>query len=82
MFCERAMSWSLKLIEPVALKDGRKLRTLNDAAALILSLPENRQRSDEWRCAVELLVAAADAERNLWTAQAQLDIALKAEGLI
>jgi hypothetical protein len=76
------MSWSRKLIEPVALKDGRKLRTLNDAAALILSLPECRQRSEEWQCAVQLLVAAADAQGNLLMAQAQLGVALETEGLI
>ncbi len=76
------MSWSRKLIEQLALKDGRKLRTLNDAAALILSLPESRQRSNEWQCAVPLLVAAADSDAALWSAQAQLDVALRAEGLI
>jgi hypothetical protein len=82
-FCEQAaMTWSRKLSAPIALKDGRNLRTLNDAAALILSLPDFRQRSDDWRRAVPCLVAAADSENALIKAQAMLTLALKGEGLI
>ena len=76
------MTWSRKLSAPIALNDGRKLRTLNDAAALILSLPDVRQRSDDWRRAVPCLVEASDSENALRKAQALLTLALKAEGLI
>jgi hypothetical protein len=61
---------------------ARNMRTLNDAAALILSLPDRHQRSEVWQLAVPCLAAAADSENSLSEAQAMLTSALKAEGLI
>ena len=39
------MSWTRKFDAPIALKDGRKLASLDDARRLMLSLPESRTAS-------------------------------------
>ena len=76
------MSWSRQLATPIALKDGRTIGTLAVARALILSLPELHQRSPIWHETGELLAEAATDKNWVPDAEAQLSLALKAEGLI
>ena len=76
------MPWTRKLLPPVALKDGRVIATLSDAARLMLTLPELHARNPHWHNAGELLIKAAGDKKSLEDADAQLRIALKAEGLI
>jgi hypothetical protein len=53
------VSWTKKLPEPIKLRDGRELRTLKDAGALVLRLPEMIQHAPKWVYAAELLMEAA-----------------------
>jgi len=76
------VSWSRKFVTPITLSDGRRLKTLRDAAAVIVSLSDRRQLSDVWQRAVPVLVAAASSGGDLETAQAKLADALKTEGLL
>lgn len=45
--------------KPIKLRDGRELRTLKDAGALALRLPEMIRHAPKWVYAVELLMEAA-----------------------
>jgi hypothetical protein len=76
------MSWARKLAKPIVLKDGRKIATLADARAFVLSQTDQEQLF--WQYAAELLVDAAanGDERTVEDARAQLMRALKAERLI
>jgi hypothetical protein len=78
------MSCTRKFDAPIALKDGRKLVSLDDARRLMLSLPESNRRAYHWRSAGELLQMATCREGRFAFAQAtaQLPRALEAEGLI
>ncbi|SEE86298.1 hypothetical protein SAMN05444161_7510 [Rhizobiales bacterium GAS191] len=73
-----------KLIEPITLKDGRVLKSVADARAFMLALPERRQMAPYWQYAAELLLKAAtrsskEATLDAW---AQLRRALNAEGML
>ena len=48
------MPWTRKLYEPIALKDGRKLVTLDDARVFMLKLFERTQLRPTWQYAGEL----------------------------
>jgi hypothetical protein len=77
------MPWARKLKAPIALHDGRQLRTLADARDLIRSLPTPDQQTEEWRHATELLMAAAEGKWGaLGAATDQLCLVLKEERLI
>ena len=77
------MSWTKKLPESIKLRDGRELRTLSDARALVLSLAESRQHRPTWAYAVELLLQAAETgnREDVKDAWAQVSRAAYAEGL-
>jgi hypothetical protein len=77
------MSWSRPLPKSIVLKDGRELKTLADARALILALPEGHQADSLWGHAAELLTAAAQSKPTFVNQfSVQLKRALKAEGPI
>lgn len=77
-----AMSWSLTLREPVRLVGGRWLRTCRDAAEIILSLPEGRQKVPYWLHTAELLLAAVERRGSRADLHDQLLRALAAERLL
>ena len=54
------MPWSTPLDEPIALRGGRKLLTLQQAADYIIRLPDARQKQWHWQLAVENLINAAE----------------------
>jgi hypothetical protein len=54
------MPWSTPFDEPVALRSGRKLATLQHAADYIMKLPEDAQQRQCWQVAVENLINAAE----------------------
>ena len=54
------MPWSTPFDEPIALKGGRKLVTLQQAADYIMKLPEPTQQQERWQIAVENLIHAAE----------------------
>jgi hypothetical protein len=76
------MSWKKKFGEPIRLKDGRELRTLSEARALILPM-EGRIEGKPWyEYAIELLLKAAETGRkaDVRDAEDQMHRALKADG--
>ncbi|HMH99412.1 MAG TPA: hypothetical protein VK577_23020 [Bradyrhizobium sp.] len=54
------MPWSTPFDEPIPLRGGRKLVTLQQAADHIMKLPEDVQHEQRWQMAVENLINAAE----------------------
>lgn len=54
------MPWSTPFDEPIALRSGRKLHTLQQAADYIVQLPESEQHEACWQIAIENLINAAE----------------------
>ena len=54
------MSWSTPFDEPIRLRGGARLATLQDAADYIMKLPEDVQQEQRWQIAVENLINAAE----------------------
>ena len=54
------MPWSTPFDEPIPLRGGRKLATLQQAADHIMKLPEAAQHRECWQVAVENLINAAE----------------------
>ena len=55
------MPWSTPFDEPIALRGGGRLSTLQHAADHIMKLPEQAQQQERWQIAVENLIKAAEA---------------------
>jgi hypothetical protein len=53
------MFWSRRLLQPIALNDGRRLATLDDVAEVVLALPDSRLLKACWDEAIDLLIDAA-----------------------
>jgi hypothetical protein len=54
------MPWSTPFDEPIALRGGGRLATLQQAADYIMKLPEDIQQQERWQIAVENLINAAE----------------------
>ena len=54
------MPWSTPFDEPIALRGGRKVVTLQQAADYIMKLPDDVQRQPCWQIAVETLINGAE----------------------
>jgi len=54
------MPWSTQFADPIGLRGGRKLRTLQEAADFIMKLPEAEQQEPRWQTAIEMLINAAE----------------------
>jgi hypothetical protein len=54
--------WSKRFFEPIILPDGRKLRTLRDAATYVTSLPKKEHDAEEWRTATSVLLLVAEQD--------------------
>jgi hypothetical protein len=54
------MPWSSPFEEPIPLRGGRKLTTLQQAADYVMGLPKAAQREERWQIAVENLINAAE----------------------
>jgi hypothetical protein len=79
------MPWSTKFANPIALSDGRQLMTLDDAAELVMGLPDARLHKPVWVKAIDVLIDASDDEAPaaaIEEAEAKLAVAFKFEGLI
>ena len=55
------MPWSAPFDEPIRLRGGRTLTTLQQAADYIMKLPEHVQKQPPWQIAVENLINAAES---------------------
>jgi hypothetical protein len=54
------MPWSTPFDEPIRLRGGAKLTTLQQAADYIMKLPGDVQQQERWQIAVENLINAAE----------------------
>ena len=54
------MPWSTPFDEPIQLRGGARLGTLQQAADYVMSLPEDVQQQERWQIAVENLINAAE----------------------
>jgi hypothetical protein len=54
------MPWSTPFDDPIPLRRGPKLRTLQEAADYIMRLPDHAQRETHWQIAIEHLIKAAE----------------------
>jgi hypothetical protein len=54
------MPWSTPFDDPIVLRGGRKLATLQHAADYIMKLPGAVQQDQHWQIAVENLINAAE----------------------
>ena len=55
------MPWSER-VDPIILPDGRKLKTLRDAATYITELPQAERDAKEWQTAMEALLLVAERD--------------------
>ena len=54
------MPWSTPFAEPILLRRGAGLATLQQAADYVMRLPEDVQQQERWKIAVENLINAAE----------------------
>jgi hypothetical protein len=54
------MPWSSSFDEPIELRGGGRLVTLQQAADYVMKLPNDLQQHDCWQVAVENLINAAE----------------------
>jgi hypothetical protein len=54
------MPWSTPFQQPIVLRGGPQLITLQQAADYIIKLPPDVQHEERWQVAVETLMHAAD----------------------
>jgi hypothetical protein len=54
------MPWSTPFDEPIRLRGGARLTTLQHAADHVMKLPKEVQRQERWQIAVENLINAAE----------------------
>ena len=54
------MPWSTPFDEPIPLRGGATLDTLQQAADHVMRLPEDVQQQERWQIAVENLINAAE----------------------
>ena len=54
------MPWSTPFDEPIPLRGGAALNTLQQAADHVMRLPEDVQQQERWQIAVENLINAAE----------------------
>jgi hypothetical protein len=76
------MPWTRKFPQPIALKDGRVIATLDNARAVMRSLPAKSQSRDLWLYTGGLMLEAATSNVPIGEAAAQLRRALRADGLL
>jgi hypothetical protein len=75
------MPWSTPFDDPIALRGGGRLVTLQQAADHIMALPEATQHEQHWQIAVENLINAAETGGGwLMFARIAMMRALNAEG--
>jgi hypothetical protein len=68
--------WACSLIRPVRPPGGLTLKTLADAGAYILDLPEDIKQRRSWQRATDLLLKAASGAASVEDATAQIEQAL------
>ena len=54
------MPWSTPFDDPIRLRGGARLTTLQHAADYVMKLPQQEQQQQRWQIAVENLINAAE----------------------
>jgi hypothetical protein len=67
--------WDCSLTRPVRVKGGPELRTLADARAYLLTLPETQQGEPRWQSVARRLLIASETG-DVETVTDQLELAL------
>mgnify|MGYP003694033291 CR=1 FL=1 len=75
------MPWSTPFDDPIPLRGGRRLATLQQAADYVMALPDKVQHEAHWQTAVENLINAAETGGG-WLMFARIAVmrALNADG--
>lgn len=73
---DNGAGWSRPLHRPVELPGGMMLKTLAEAGAYILDLPEHIKQRTSWRRATDLLLKAAGGAASVEDATTQIEHAL------
>jgi hypothetical protein len=75
------MPWSAPFDDPITLRGGGRLVTLQQAADYVMALPEKVQHEAHWQVAVENLINAAETGGG-WLMFARIAVmrALNADG--
>ena len=78
-----SLNWK-RHFKSIPLADGRTIACLAKARDFIASLPEESQKTGQWKYASDLLLRAADQNEKYSTgdARAQMTRALKASGFL
>jgi hypothetical protein len=76
------MAWTDEFWKPIRLNDGRTIRTLDDARAVVAGLPELRRVNQNWQEVSDLLSRAAISQRAMDDALIVTLRALRADGLV
>ena len=74
------MPWSARFVDPIILPDGRKLKTLRDAATYITGLLKAEHDAKEWQTAMEALLLVAERDGPEMMARIGMMQALKRHG--
>ena len=74
------MPWSTRFLEPIALPNGGKLATLQDAGSYITNLPKRTQATTAWQTAAHVLIQAADHDGPIEFARLGMQQALFPKG--
>jgi hypothetical protein len=78
----KCMAWTDQFWKPIKLADGRVIKSLADARALMSALPDEKRESSHWRYATDILARAASSPSVIDDALSQTLTALKADGLV
>jgi hypothetical protein len=73
---DNGAGWCRPLHKAVALPGGMTIKTLAEAGAYILDLPEHIKQRDSWQRATDLLLKAASGAASVEDATAQIERAL------
>ena len=72
------MSWKAPFDEPIRLDNGKRLRTLREAAQHVIDLPPRESALDHWQTAMACLLAAAEKSGPIMMARVAMLRALNA----
>jgi len=73
---DNGAGWYRPLHKPVELPGGTTIKTLAEAGAYILDLPEHIKHRDSWQRATDILLKAASGAASVEDATAQIEYAL------
>jgi hypothetical protein len=76
---DNGAAWCRPLHKPVELPGGMTIKTLAEAGAYILDLPEDIKQRSSWQRATDLLLKAASGAASVEDATAQIERALLVE---